>query len=93
MVKTLLNIKNDREVKEEAQKIARELGVPLSSVINAYLKEFIREGEVHLSLAPRMSPRLEKLLEGVEKDIKSDRNLSPAFPSGRAMDTYLDSLS
>ena len=93
MVKTLLNIKTDREVKEEAQKIARELGVPLSTVINAYLKEFIREREVHLSLAHHMSPRLEKLLEGVEKDIKSDRNLSPVFSSGRAMDTYLDLLS
>ena len=93
MVKTLLNIKTDREVKEEAQKIARELGVPLSTVVNAYLKEFIREREVHLSLTPRMSHRLEKLLEGVEKDIKRDRNLSPVFSSGPAMDAYLDSLS
>ena len=93
MVKTLLNIKTDREVKIEAQKIARELGVPLSTVINAYLKEFVREREVHLSLAPRMSHRLEKLLEGVEKDIKTGRNLSQAFSSGKQMDTYLDSLS
>ena len=93
MVKTLLNIKTDREVKVEAQKIARELGLPLSTVVNAYLKEFIREQEVRLSLTPRMSSRLDKLLEGVEKDIKTGRNLSPAFSSGHAMDTYLDALS
>ena len=93
MVKTLLNIKTDTEVKAEAQHVARELGVPLSTIINAYLKEFIREREVRLSLTPRMSPRLERLLEGVEQDIKRGRNLSPAFSSGSAMDTHLDSLS
>ena len=93
MAKTVLNIKTDREVKEEAQKIARELGVPLSIVVNAYLKEFVREREVHLSLTPRMSPRLEKLLAGVERDIKGGRNLSPVFSSGRAMNAYLDSIS
>ena len=93
MVKTLLNIKTDKEVKEEAQKIAHELGVPLSTVVNAYLKEFIREREVRLSLTPRMSPRLEKLLEGVEKDIKLGRNLSPAFSSGPVIGAYFDSIS
>ena len=93
MVKTLLNIKTYAEVKTEAQHVARELGVPLSTIINAYLKEFIREREVHLSLALHMSPRLEKLLERVEKDIKKGENLSPTFSSGSAMDTYLDSLS
>ena len=93
MTKTLLNIKTDRSVKEEAQRIARELGVPLSTVINAYLKEFVREREVHLSLAPHMSSRLEGLLENIDDDITMDRNLSPIFSSGRAMDSYLDSLS
>ena len=92
MVKTLLNIKTDKDVKEDAQKIARELGVPLSTVVNAYLKEFVRERAVHLSLVPHMSSRLENLLEGVERDIKSGKNFSPTFSSGQAMDTHLDSL-
>ena len=93
MAKTVLNIKTDREVKEEAQKIARELGVPLSTVVNAYLKEFVREREVRLSLAPRMSSRLEKLLEGVEKDIKKRKNLSSVFSSAAAINKHLDLLS
>lgn len=93
MAKVLLNIKTDREVKIEAKKIAKELGVPLSTVVNAYLKEFIREREVRLSLAPHASPRLERLLGRVEQDIKKEKNLSPSFSSARDIEEYLDSLS
>lgn len=91
-MKTVLNVKTDKEVKEGAQKVARELGVPLSMVVNAYLKEFIREREVRFSLSPTMSPRLEKLLESVEDDIRKKKNLSPIFSSAKEMDEYLDSL-
>ena len=38
-MKTMINIKADKEVKESAQRVAAELGLPLSTVINAYLKE------------------------------------------------------
>ena len=53
MAKVLINIKVDREVKEKAQEIARELGFSLSAIVNAYLKQFIRTREVHFSLVER----------------------------------------
>ena len=86
----MINIKTDKEVKEKAQKTAQELGLPLSVVINAYLKQFVREKEVHFSVAYRMSPRLEKLLEGVEKDLRYNRNITGPFETTEKMDTYLD---
>lgn len=89
MAKTLLSVKTDPAVKKEAQRVARELGVPLSTVVNAYLKEFIREKEMRLSLAPKMSSALERLIAGVEKDLTKGRNLSPIFASPKEMDAYL----
>ena len=41
-MKTMINIRADKEVKENAQKIAGDLGLPLSGIINAFLKEFVR---------------------------------------------------
>jgi len=38
IMKTLINIKTDRDVKISAQKLAKELGLSLSAVVNAYLK-------------------------------------------------------
>ena len=92
-MRTVVNIKTDREVKRRAQKVANELGLSLSAVINAYLKHFVREREVQFSVAPRMTSELEDILRGVEADIKKGKNLSPAFSSAKEMDKYLDSLS
>lgn len=91
-MKTVINIKADKEVKERAHQVARELGIPLSTVINAYLKQFIRTKEVYFSAAPRMTPGLERLLGAIEKDIAAKKNISPAFSSAAEMDRYLDSL-
>lgn len=91
-MKTVINIKADKEVKERAHEVAKELGIPLSTVINAYLKQFIRNKEVYFSAAPRMTPGFERLLGGIEKDIAAKKNISPAFSSAEEMDEYLDSL-
>ena len=90
-MKTIINIKADKEVKEGAQKLAAELGLPLSTIVNASLKEFIRNGSITLSRVPRMSKYLESIIGRVERDIKLGRNLSPAFDNAEDAITYLDS--
>lgn len=89
---TVIHIKADKEVKENAQKAARDLGLTLSDVINASLRNFIRTREVIFSDIPVMTPELEKLLDRVEEDIKYNRNLSPSFKTAKEMNDYLDSL-
>jgi addiction module RelB/DinJ family antitoxin len=91
-MKTVINIKADKEIKESAQKVAQELGLSLSTVINAYLRQFVRNKEVHLSVAPRMSSELETFLGKVEKDITEGKNFSGPFSSKKEVDGYFDSL-
>ncbi len=89
---TVIHIKSDKEVKENAQRAAKDLGLTLSDVINASLRNFIRTREVVFSHTPRMTPELEKLLDKVEEDIKHNRNLSPRFKTAKEANEYLDSL-
>nr|KKS48660.1 MAG: hypothetical protein UV11_C0006G0065 [Candidatus Giovannonibacteria bacterium GW2011_GWF2_42_19] len=91
-MKTVINIKADKEVKEGAKKLARELGLPLSVVINAQLKQFIRNRSLYLAEIPSMTPKLEKLLERAEKDLKSWKNMSPIFNSADDAINYLGRL-
>lgn len=86
---TVIHIKADKEVKENAQKAAKDLGLTLSDVINAALRNFIRTREVIFSDIPQMTPELEKRLEKVEEDIKEGRNLSPKFKNMDAAIEYL----
>ncbi|MFH1780495.1 MAG: hypothetical protein ABH841_00580 [Candidatus Nealsonbacteria bacterium] len=92
MEKVIINIKTDKEVKKNVQNLAEELGISLSDVINASLRNFIRTREVRISSVPQMTPELEKLLGPIEKDIKRGKNLSPSFYSSEKMEDYLRSL-
>ena len=87
---TVIHIKADREVKINAQRAAKDLGLSLSDVINAALRNFIRTREVIFSDTPQMSPALERKLKEFEEDLKHNRNLSPSFKNMDAAIEYLE---
>ncbi len=67
-MKTILNIKTDKHLKEAAQETARELGVPLGTAINAFLKQFVRDREITLSASYKPSAYLREIIASVEKE-------------------------
>jgi len=79
--KTVLNIKIDKKIKEEAQKLAKSLGLNLSQIANASYKQFIRSREFTFTEGYTMTPYLEKVIEEAERDYKAGKNISPAFVS------------
>ena len=91
-MKTIINIKADIDIKKSAQGIAEELGLSLSTVINAYLRQFVRNREIHLSTSPHMSLELETYLSKIEKDIKTQKNFSGPFSSKKELNKYFASL-
>jgi len=91
-MKTIINIKADQEVKIKAKKIAADLGLSLSAVINGYLKQLIRNKRVHFSVTPSMSYELEELLGEIDRDIKQNKNISPKFSNAKDLKKYLSSL-
>lgn len=91
-MRTVINVKTDVKVKQQARHLAADLGLSLSTVVNAYLKQFVRNREIYFSANPRMTSELETLLGPVEKDIRRRRNLSPAVTTPEELNRYLDSL-
>ena len=73
MNKVIVNIKVDPETKKAAQALASDLGLTLSSLINAQLKQLISHRRLVLE-APYpdrpMGPKLEAELDQVYKEIK-----------------------
>jgi antitoxin component of RelBE/YafQ-DinJ toxin-antitoxin module len=91
-MKSVINIKTNKEVKKNAQKIAKDIGISLSDVVNASLRNFIRTREVYFSAIPRMTPEFERLVGRINKDIKEKKNLSPSLSSSEKINDYLDNL-
>lgn len=50
MNSTVINIKTEEGIKREAQKIASDLGLSLSGVINGFLKQLVRDKTVMFTL-------------------------------------------
>lgn len=50
MNSTVINIKTDQAIKTEAQKIASDLGLSLSGVINGFLKQLVRDKTIMFTL-------------------------------------------
>ncbi|MBZ1356620.1 MAG: hypothetical protein KY054_02515 [Candidatus Nealsonbacteria bacterium] len=91
-MKTVINIKTEKEIKNNAQKLAKEMGFSLTAVINAHLRQFIRSKELCVSVVPKMSPRLENLLGKIEFDIQRNKNISPSLSSQKKLKKYFASL-
>jgi len=92
IMKTIVHVKTDKRIKDDAQKLASELGLSLSDVVNASLRNFLKSREVTFSAVPQMTAELEELIGQVENDVKLGENLSPAFGSAEEMDNYLESI-
>jgi len=91
MKTAVVNIKTEKRVKNEAQKVARELGLPLGTILNAYLRELIREKRILFSAPPVPNRRLQKLLKEVARDTKKGKKSAGPFAYEKAV-AYLDRL-
>jgi addiction module RelB/DinJ family antitoxin len=78
-MKTTTSIKLDTKIKEEATELANELGLSLSSVINATLKQFVTERRVVLSVAPEFNDKTKKDFLVLEADVRAGKNLSETY--------------
>jgi len=81
MTSTVMSVKTDKKLKEKAQKIAKDMGFPLSTLINAYLKQFVRNKTVHFTIkqSDKTIKALDSEFEKIEKDIEKEINMSPKF--------------
>ncbi len=88
-MKTLLTIKTDAEVKREVKEIAQEIGVPLGTIINAYLKQLLRERRVNFSLPLRPNKKTAGQLKKAHDDYAKGKNISPMFERAEDAIAYL----
>jgi antitoxin component of RelBE/YafQ-DinJ toxin-antitoxin module len=90
--KAIINIKVSKALKHDAQELADEIGVPLTTVISASLKEFVRSRSLTVSAFPRLRPEIERELGKAIADYKEGKNISKAFVKPSDIADHLNSL-
>ena len=86
-----VNFKTDEATKLKAQKVANQIGIPLSNLLNAYLYELANTGSVHFTASEPMTEKMEKIIEQAEKEIAAGEVSGP-FETLEAMFEHLDRL-
>lgn len=80
-MKTILNIKTEKNLKEAAQEVAKDLGVPLTTAINVFLKQFVRDRELIISDSYKPSIYLRNILEEEKELNRKDIKVSDSVKS------------
>jgi antitoxin component of RelBE/YafQ-DinJ toxin-antitoxin module len=75
-------------MKNQAQKIADELGLSLSAVMKALLKQFVRTKQLSVGISEIPNVYLARSLQQSDEDIKAGRVTS--FKTGQDALAYLD---
>lgn len=91
MKTAVINVKVDEQVKKQAQVVASSFGIPLSTLVSAYLTELATTGQIHFSAVELMTPKMEKLIEEAQKEIDAGQ-VSESFDTAQEAIAYLKSL-
>lgn len=86
-----INFKTDEATKRKAQAVSKQIGIPLSSLLNAYVRQLASTGTVYFAADEPMTPKMEKVIERIEKEIASGE-LSGPFETDEELYDHLDSL-
>lgn len=86
----VINIKTEPKTKAAAQKVAAELGISLSAVVNGLLKHFIRTKTVTFREYDEIpNKKTAAILKKAEENYKKG-NYSPKFKTGEEAVAWLE---
>lgn len=66
---TVISVRTDKKIKEEATEVAKSVGISLSALINSYLRQIVATRRIELYAPEPMTPKLENLIKEVEAEL------------------------
>lgn len=91
-MKTMLNVKMDSKLKKEIQKVANEMGLPVSTLINNAARKIVEARSVTFQAPLIPNAKTAKILDEAMADIKAGKHKKwPTFETAEDMIAYLHS--
>ncbi len=91
-MKTVISVKVDKDVRDNARRVAKKIGVPLSMVVNQQLKHFAAEESIEFRKPLVPNAKTRKILDKALRDIRqgNTKAFSPAFTNTEDMFKWLN---
>lgn len=74
---TILSLKTKKQVKELAQLRAKQLGIPLGTLVNAFLRDLGQTGEVHFTISEPITPKMAQVIDEMRTEIANGDTYGP----------------
>lgn len=87
----MLSVKTDVKLKAKAQKVARNLGLPLGTIVNRYLQQLVTEQRVVFERPEIPNAETRRAIEETWKALETGnmKGFSPVFTTSEEMDEWL----
>ena len=85
---TTLHITIDKTTKEASQRLAKDMGLDLSTIVKASLRAFVDTKIFHVEKADRMTPYLERIISQARAERKAGQTYG-TFKNGKELDDFL----
>ncbi len=70
---TVISIRTDKKIKNDATEVAKSAGISLSTLINSYLRQIISTRRIELYAPEPMTHKLEALIAEVEAELEAGK--------------------
>ncbi len=87
----IVNIKTDPNTKKQLKDFAAQVGLPISALLNAQIKQMLRTGKVEFSTNLTPTPYLEAIIKEAKADYAAGRNITTVTNKAELED-YLSTL-
>ncbi len=89
---TMITIRTDADLKNQAQNLAERLGISISAIVNNSLREFVLNKKVVFAEPLTLNIATRKRLDKIIKEIDKGKNLSKSFYTAKDAIAHLKSL-
>ena len=87
IMNTTLHVTIDKETKQKAQKLAKELGLDISTIVKASLKTFVQTETFHVEKSDTITPHLAATIAQAKKELAQGK--AHGSFSGKGLDEFL----
>ena len=84
---TTLHVTIDKQTKEKAQKLAKEIGLDISTIVKASLQTFVQTESFYVEKNHKVTPRLAATIALAKKELAKGNAQGPF--TGAELDTFL----
>jgi len=91
-MKTALNLKVDKIIKDQAKDLAKMIGIPLSTIMNGFLAQFVRDQGIAFNASYTLRPEVAKELDEILADPDYENSFVGPFSTRKELEEYVESL-